>query len=264
MTETKYSNEIKKKLLKLIKKGTDAKVVAIKGAWGSGKSTFYKDFIQDDKYNNAYVSLYGLKSIEDIENSILLKISEVAQIENFFSNKPIFEDLKICGLNAKAILSSLTPSTFKEIVICLDDFERLSNKITINELFGFISDLNENKKCKVVLILNEDKINEENREYFDIQKEKVIDFEILFNPDLDYVKKIIDPANEYEKILYDFIEKFEIKNIRTIKKIINTLDNFLLNKSLKDVDKTIQKVIFQKFIQLSCVYYQFNLKAFNL
>lgn len=258
-------NGFKNKLQDLLKNNNEPKVVAIKGEWGSGKSTFWKDFIKD-KHNNAYVSLYGLNSIAEIENSILLEISDLNALDNFFEKKLKFlQDFKIYGVSAKAILSSLKPSSFSELIICLDDFERLSEKITVNELFGFIADLKENKHCRVVLILNEDKISQKNKDDFNIQKEKVIDYDLFFKTTLDDIKDINVKVNPlYKEYLFAFIKKFEIQNIRTINKIIYFIDDFIFKIDIDSPDSKIMKNIFEKMIEISFVYYQFNFKDFEL
>lgn len=252
----------KNELLNLLKSDSKEKVIAIKGVWGSGKSTFWKGFIEDKAYyNNAYISLYGLKSIEDIENSILLQISDLHKLDGFIEKRLNFlREINIYGMNAKAILSSIKPKDFCKLIICLDDFERLSNKISINELFGFIADLKENKHCKVVMILNEDKINESNKNDFNIQQEKIIDYELFFQQNLDEIDII--PKKEYKDILYEFIKKYEVQNIRTINKIINILNKFLL-KLDNNMNVIIRENILKKVIEISFVYYQFNFKDFN-
>jgi len=257
--------KFKSKLLNLLKKDTKPKVVAIKGEWGSGKSTFWKKFVKEESYNNAYISLYGLNSIKDIENSILLQISELNVMEDFVERKLKFlHDIQILGVNAKAVLSSLKPSTFKKLVICLDDFERLSNKISVNELFGFIADLKENRECRVVIILNEEKIPQKNREDFDIQKEKVIDYELFFKTDLNNINNIDKVNSLYKEYLFDFVKKFEVQNIRTINKMIFFLDDFISKLGDNSFDTKVMKNIFQKMIEASFVYYQFNFKDFEL
>jgi hypothetical protein len=266
MQEKETKQLFKNRLLDLIKKGTSPKVVAIKGEWGSGKSTFWKNLVEDEIGNQAYISLYGLHSISDIENSILLQISNIKSFHEFLKKhlKPFYE-LKIEGISAKSILSIIEPKNFANIVICLDDFERLSNKISVNELFGFISDLKENKKCKVVIILNEEKISLNNKEDFDIQKEKVIDYELFFKTSISNIKNIIKNTNSiYEEYLFDYIEKFEIQNIRTINKIVNLLNDFISKFDKKSLDSIIMKNIFIKMIEISFVYYQFNFKDFEL
>ncbi|MCG3678780.1 P-loop NTPase fold protein [Aliarcobacter butzleri] len=265
MEEKETKQLFKNRLLDLIKKDTSPKVVAIKGEWGSGKSTFWRNLVKDEIGNQAYISLYGLNSIRDIENSILLQISDRKIFAEFVKKhlEPLNE-LKISGISAKSILSIIEPKDFANIVICLDDFERLSEKISVNELFGFISDLKENKKCKVVMILNEEKISQENKENFDIQKEKVIDYELFFKTSISDIKNnIIKNTNPiYENFLFEFIEKSEVQNIRTINKIINLLDDFISKLDDESLDSIIMKNIFIKIIEISFVYYQFNFKDF--
>ena len=265
MEEKETKQLFKNRLLDLIKKDTSPKVVAIKGEWGSGKSTFWRNLVKDEIGNQAYISLYGLNSIRDIENSILLQISNRQSFHKFFKKHldPFYE-LKIKGISPKLILSIIEPKDFANIVVCLDDFERLSKKISVNELFGFISDLKENKKCRVVMILNEEKISLENKENFDIQKEKVIDYELFFKTSISEIENnIIKNTNPiYENFLFEFIEKFEIQNIRTINKIVNLLNDFISKLDDEFVDRIIMKNIFIKIIEISFVYYQFNFKDF--
>jgi hypothetical protein len=45
---------------------------------------------------------------------------------------------------------------FKDIIVCFDDFERLSSSMELEEVLGLISELKEQKNCSVVMILNED------------------------------------------------------------------------------------------------------------
>ena len=48
MQEKNTKQLFKNRLLDLIKKDTSTKVVAIKGEWGSGKSTFWKSLIENE------------------------------------------------------------------------------------------------------------------------------------------------------------------------------------------------------------------------
>jgi hypothetical protein len=65
---------------------------------------------------------------------------------------------------------------FKDIIVCFDDFERLSSSMELEEVLGLISELKEQKNCSVVMILNEDQLRD-NKETLDKYKEKLIDYE---------------------------------------------------------------------------------------
>jgi hypothetical protein len=40
---------------------------------------------------------------------------------------------------------------FKDIIVCFDDFERLSSSMELEEVLGLISELKEQKNCSVVV-----------------------------------------------------------------------------------------------------------------
>jgi uncharacterized protein YydD (DUF2326 family) len=70
----------------------------------------------------------------------------------------------------------LDKQDFKDIIVCFDDFERLSSSMELKEVLGLISELKEQKNCSVVMILNEDELRD-NKETLDKYKEKLIDYE---------------------------------------------------------------------------------------
>lgn len=45
--------------------------------------------------------------------------------------------------------------------MCFDDFERISPNLSITEILGFISELKEQHKCKIVIINNNDSLKEQ-------------------------------------------------------------------------------------------------------
>ncbi|MBU1901927.1 hypothetical protein KKG82_06215, partial [Patescibacteria group bacterium] len=60
----------------LIRDISKGKIIMLSGLWGSGKTYFWQEKIanvENIKKNNIYISLYGKKSIEDIENEIISK-----------------------------------------------------------------------------------------------------------------------------------------------------------------------------------------------
>jgi mannose-6-phosphate isomerase class I len=67
----------------------------------------------------------------------------------------------------------LDKQDFKDIIVCFDDFERLSSSMELKEVLGLISELKEQKNCSVVMILNEDELRD-NKETLDKYKEKLI------------------------------------------------------------------------------------------
>jgi len=229
---------------KFIKKDI-AGVLVIKWSWGSGKTYFLeKDFLmkhKDDldlwfkKYS--YVSLFGLKNINDLKLSIYQNSIESENIwrEVLFSDKiknkkewfkkwkkllePVVKDIKILNAfwNWIQVLWLLDP---KEYLIVIDDFERINKNIDIDEVLWLISELKEKRKCKVILVMNDEKLNSEDLEHYNILKEKIIDIEIDFIPTPEEcANTIFDFSKKDEKDLWDLCIKLWITNIRFISKI---------------------------------------------
>ena len=74
-------DKIEENLYDLLIKENKEVVISISGEWGVGKTHFWNNFIK--KYENkelkdkqiAYVSLFGINSLNDIKTSILLQVS---------------------------------------------------------------------------------------------------------------------------------------------------------------------------------------------
>lgn len=208
-----------------------------------------------------YISLFGLHSTKDIKSKIFTKMSiKNEKIDNI--QKKLGKS-KILGIDLANAIEIFKSDDFKNTIICFDDFERLSSNLNIREVLGFISELKEDKKCKIVIINNNNSLNEQdslnikkiitldevnkshkidktiiqtnNNAIFSKYAEKIIDFEFFYNPtvkdNLDAIKKTLIANDELKSINWDLIENFlkehikpDIKcNIRYMKKLIYKL-----------------------------------------
>lgn len=249
-------DKMEESLYKYLIKEKDETVLSISGEWGIGKTYFWKNIFLD-KYKNelkekkiAYISLFGSDSLNAIRTSILLQSSPSKKKMNWFNEKVTepFKNLKSSmkiddevsmsfGLNSiSSLLSLLTSGDFKNVIVCFDDFERMSSKISFKDILGLISELKEQKKCKVVMILNEkelDKLSsvedEKYSELFNLYKEKIIDLDLFFDPTIDetFNKKIRESIDKFDiELIKSIFESYNIKNIRVIKQIILELNKF--------------------------------------
>lgn len=156
--------------------------VLITGGWGTGKTYFYEHDLKTEilltengKNNgkaNVYISLYGISSIEQLSKEIVInylirvklhssqKGSKVyRQIGNIISVCSKMFSFSFNGLSAdfeKGIKELEGGIDFKDMIICLDDFERCN--IPMNEIFGMINNLVEHCNCKVIILADEDNI----------------------------------------------------------------------------------------------------------
>ena len=153
----------------------------------------------------------------------------------------------IAGLGgvARAILSSFVGNT----LVCIDDFERKSPSVTVNEIMGAIAQLRDARKCKVVVILNEDSLDKAQREEFQRYSEKVFNRYIQFIPTPAEAAAIAFPDDDLlSKILREGCEKVGITNIRIMFRIRNVARELMEN--IQDADEDVRTGIFKSLIVL--------------
>ncbi|KAB1441857.1 P-loop NTPase fold protein [Pseudodesulfovibrio senegalensis] len=225
------------KLLKTLLATNDGCVLLLKGPWGIGKTHFWNDFAasqpkgkHDKKY--VYVSLFGKKSIEEIQNDILLQAFSqnryigklkkgIDAIKTTFSadeNGDI--SFGLTGNAVGKLLCLFEKNDFSDLVICIDDFERKSDELQHCEVMGLASILKERYGSKIILIMDEEKINEEDGKYT-TYKEKLIDKEFLYTPNQkDIINNILYKINtKYKDEVKRALESVDESNLRTVKKV---------------------------------------------
>lgn len=216
--------------------------IMLNGEWGSGKTFFIKEkwlkyLANKEKYSIVYVSLFGLKTVDELKDlishdKVLLEefinksqptrklLSKSKKIKNTNASsgilnlgKQLFE--KHIGININDIIKIFTRDWLGEDdkngvtkILILDDLERV--QMNINEVFGFISNHLESTSLRVIIIGNENEISKDND--YSETKEKVIGD--TYRIDLD----IYDALNA-------FIEDIQYSNDH----------NILLNEVFKSI-----------------------------
>ena len=96
---------------------------------------------------------------------------------------------------------------YENIILCFDDIDRKSSNLNLAEVYGFINDLVENKRAKVILIANEDTLmqecNDYNKDSYSILREKVIGISFPFKSDIsEIINSLISSyEGDYEEFL---------------------------------------------------------------
>lgn len=176
----------------------------ITGEWGVGKTYYFKNTLKkqivetktfnDDskKYKPLLVSLFGLKSVEEIQTEIFLSLYPILKNKTIKLGASIGKSLIKGIMHLKNLgeyydyvsdveVDKADWIKFSELVICFDDLERLSENLNIEEFIGYVNSLVENENVKVLIIANENKIEGQN--YFAL-KEKVVGNSIEFIPNI--------------------------------------------------------------------------------
>ncbi|MCU4377273.1 P-loop NTPase fold protein [Acinetobacter haemolyticus] len=243
--------------------------IAITGPWGVGKTFFWKSFLDKQLSNEriytdgnvfnrkyAYVSLFGLESLSDLKTQIYSNIESFhssVEIPKWIKGLPsIFKDSRVTQLGISApvkLIDNLMFNRVNDAIICFDDFERMSNKLDIKDVMGLANYLKLEKNCQVILILDEDKAEGDNKKKYADYKEKLIDETIVINsvePLIRENAKDIDEA--LVNLMIDFADKLDIHNFRFFQKVIKLYRDF--RKSLPEVvaDST-KEIILTRILQ---------------
>ncbi len=229
--------------------------VQIVGGWGFGKTFYYRNTLEElicskPSHNNAdktykpiYISLFGLKSIEDIATKIVLEFYQSKLFKDYYKSRVGKKRLKITqsvlriGLrgflnfykfrDSKEYLTDIKKIgenvlDTNEIVICFDDLERKDSALNIEDLTGYINSLVD-EGIKVILISNEDLLLKNEEEYKNL-KEKIIGITVEFVPD---TKTILSSIIELRYAGFPTYKSFLLENLEVLEKIsIASKNNF--------------------------------------
>ncbi len=242
-------------------------VLAIKGAWGVGKTYTWKKIFEENRESCAlkyycYTSLFGISSVQELALSIF---SKTQNIENTCNKRNIkillneaFTLANKIGIpyvkNLSIGLQQLASYLIKNTIICLDDFERTS--LAPEAVLGFISSLKEESDCKIILIFNEQNLGN-SKDTYKRYREKVIDIELLFSPSLSEAIEWGFPQNMPNRdIAIKYSNNLGISNVRILQKISETIN--LLNEQLKDLHAGVMQKALPMLILLTWSYYDTN------
>lgn len=181
MTEQQITNEV----LRYLKDRSYNYAVLIDGEWGSGKTYFVNNTLipliavqegqSSVERSIKYISLYGCKCIEDVQENIAWSFAENARAKiqdkanwgktgETVSGNFLLSSKKI----GNAILKKFLPETslfeiasdwlnLGSFIFIFDDLERCD--CSLNEVFGFLNELVEHENTKVIIVANEEELS---------------------------------------------------------------------------------------------------------
>lgn len=254
----------------------------IDGEWGTGKTHFFEHdyFLTENQdknnYKKEYISVYGKHSLKQIQEIIVTKLFSHVDGEAIKQNihkgiNNIFKMLDIKYLNNDNITASiddyLESQAIKkikenlneggaEIVLIIDDIERLSNDISLKEFLGFIRNvLLDSFNCKVILIGNKSAINNVNKEEMAEYWEKVISRNLKYPSNLEVGENILDDKlsktlkvneiKDLKELIYTSSlskSKANVLNLRTLKLVITDFNSIYNQLEDSEKQKTITRM----------------------
>ena len=173
------------------------------GSWGSGKTFFIKTFFENQIYKKKeiyYISCFGIKTREQAEKILINEIEKQSILGNL-------DFIPLIGGVFKWFFKTVGTDLMKrDSIIIFDDFERVSyaaksdNPSDYNDLLGYIDYLSENKRFKIIVILNSEEIK--------LTKENLIDSKFKLNQNrMASTEEVIDNILKKSKLRDDDIGK---------------------------------------------------------
>lgn len=212
------------------------KCILFNGPWGVGKSYAINQALTDNK-NACNISMFGIEDAQEIYHEaffqLMLKdkkkisemVSRIIDVGSDMSEKMNAAKKVIASLvKEKEIFLNLSEKFNDLRLIIIDDLERMSDSIRLEEVFGIIEELKKCSNVKIILVANMAELSQ--KEIFDRYSEKVI----------DRIYCIDEPSKNVDwtklNIHYGFITKFlsnhDVKNLRTLQKAQNLYDDVKL------------------------------------
>lgn len=217
------------------------------GPWGIGK-TYAIDKALEEQENVCSISMFGLQNSQQIYHEVLCqfvlknnkagKIAGAATevldgISNIWKSVSSVKEVLQSIAREKELFLLLSKGFDSLHIIVIDDLERVSDRINIEEVFGIVEELKKCNNVKIILVANIDELQENNKEIFKKHNEKVIDriYHITEKPEKINWGEIGIHAGFMQK----FLSVHKVKNLRTLKKaqrfyddvyiVVNQIDN---------------------------------------
>ncbi len=297
------TEDLTKRITQFLEIDTNYAVI-ISGDYGIGKTFYFKNKLfplvrninvpnseNEEKYRPILISLFGIKSVEEIQKQIFLELFPLLKNKGVKIASDIGKSLLkvFSGVDIEQYVNDADTSTsdiinYNKLLLCFDDIDRKSDDLQIKELFGFINNLVENSNTKVIIIANEDVLRKEESnnddDTYSVIREKVIGISIKFNTDVvsiydqiinskykDSLPVYFNYLKEYNQSIIARIEQNN-KNIRNLvfflehyKIIFNSLDEYLkTDDNLKPFRKEIFELVLNFTLPISIEYKMGSLK----
>jgi len=232
-------NDYKTQKLQSILDRKEGVAVAITGAWGVGKTYFWKEFIKnynlEKRKGYAYISVFGIESPTDLKALIVQELGVNSHDEKNWGDKlgkllkGVMREMKSANLNgvniSGNIIFSMLFSRVSDSIICIDDMERKSAKLEMRDIMGLVEFLKNQRGCKVVVLLNDKK---DDSGIYSEYKEKVFDDALIISDISSVLSRLVESFNDVIKCEFlKFYSCFGLENIRFYKKALRLVEEIM-------------------------------------
>ncbi|PWF69489.1 hypothetical protein CBX98_19715 (plasmid) [Vibrio sp. T9] len=250
--------KIEERIYKLLQESSFPSIVLLDGHWGVGKTYFVKQTLMPylkNKYKAThkghYLSLYGVSDLDDFKTRLLSLVYSRNEQTGWFAKRysgvgdfamQTLEGTRGVGKALGNVGSIVKQHYFNQLndrVLFIDDLERLSNENVKSEILGECLNLCENKNIKIVVIGNQGKIEKKadiEKVFSDIVHLSRTPTDLMSVVDQIYIEEETLP-NEAKQIIEDMLRKYEVDNIRIIRRAIDrfyAISNLFIRKDELD------------------------------
>lgn len=235
---------------------SEENAILISGTWGIGKTYEIKEFIkskkkdvESKKIKIAYSSLFGKNSIDEVNTElyqlfhptkkVLKTITNVAKLINIGVNFSCGINLSVDDENFQTNKNLKANEKIISLII-LDDFERKSDKITAEELLGYINNLI-NQGFKIVVLADLDtEFGKKNKKY---EITKTENSKEIIERFISKINLSDDILGFYKEKIFDRIYKITETPEEVIKSIFGNNDKYLNSQIMLEFDRNIRMAI---------------------
>ena len=241
--------------------------IMITGDWGSGKTYFWKNELIPElkklKTKHYYVSLYGVKTVKELE-ALFLKAQYPVLENGLIQAAGAITETGLKTFNIEPNLEGLK-AQLKGSIVCFDDLER-SDLTALPALLGYINRLVEHDEVHVIILCDEKVIlNQQNKveddvicSEYSVYKEKLVGYTYKFSPEFKDIANTFVTSVRYElglhayllkkiKLIENLLVKSSLKNLRTLNRVqfyfIHIYNSYCNSNKNTDIDENLLDIL---------------------
>ena len=209
-------------------------IILLDGPWGSGKTYLLNEYVNNYQSKDVrfyYVSLHGMKNIDEINTNLFMKVHPDAKnITSIVPNviNPFEEEVD----TKKTLAYLLKINKIKpDKIVILDDLERYASS-DYDAFLSYLTNLIATG-CKIIVVSNLLDFGTSELFLFNTYKEKI--FDRIYKAEL-FDKDVLNAKfGKYEKYVDDTIVDLSKQNYRLIEKIVTFLDEISAKLDLNSI-----------------------------
>jgi KAP family P-loop domain len=122
--------------------------------------------------------------------------------------------------SASNVANALSFLTIRKQIVCIDDLERCGKGLDVSDVLGLTSFLRQQRSCKIILVLNDEQLKAEQKQWFESYLEKVVDVSLTLQPTpSESIAIAIRGTDDLSMRIAERCTSLGIANIRVIRRI---------------------------------------------